>query len=309
MIEKFNFYDVYGYFLPGLALLTLIWLPTGLVQRYWPVTELASALIVIPLAYIVGHLLQSLAASALPSKIKQSDGTARHPSDLFLDGTNDTFSLEFKKELANDVSSLFHLDLGIDKASSGEVARARSDAFFLCRSKLIQSKSASYGEQFEGLYALMRGLTLACGLGTCYHAGWALFGLSWHWVRTAAMAVATLGLLGAILSTYAESGSQPKDVASNRTLFRWVSNLANRLGQRKDVASKWTLRFVGTVLISVGYLSGSGRVTSIDALQLAAIALSSLLLTLRFWRAYRSFAEHFAKAIYRDFYTHRKTSA
>ncbi len=278
MIEKFNFYDVYGYFLPGFALLAVIWLPSGLIQQYWPVTALASALIVIPLAYLAGHLLQSLAVTALPSKAKQSDGTSRHPSDFLLDSANYSFSVKFKEELANDVSALFHLDLGIDNTSSREVSRARSDAFFLCRSTLIQAKSASYSEQFEGLYGLMRGLALACGLGCCYHVGWALASLNWDWARKVAMVAIGVELLAIIVGS----------------------------ALRKSWAAMWTLALIGAVLILIGYLLGYGRVTSEGAIKLGAIAVANLFMTLRFWHAYRSFAEHFAKAIYRDFYAYRR---
>jgi hypothetical protein len=35
MIEKFNFYDVYGYLIPGLVLIGLFLVPLGLLGR-WP---------------------------------------------------------------------------------------------------------------------------------------------------------------------------------------------------------------------------------------------------------------------------------
>ena len=35
---------------------------------------------------------------------------------------------------------------------------ARNDAYFLCRQTSLKEADASYAEQFEGLYALMRGL-------------------------------------------------------------------------------------------------------------------------------------------------------
>ena len=50
MVEKFNFYDIYGYLLPGLVLIGLFWLPFGLILNLWPKAELSSALLVLLLA-------------------------------------------------------------------------------------------------------------------------------------------------------------------------------------------------------------------------------------------------------------------
>jgi len=35
MIERFNFFDVYGYLLPGGLLMVLTWLPFGLISGRW----------------------------------------------------------------------------------------------------------------------------------------------------------------------------------------------------------------------------------------------------------------------------------
>lgn len=67
MIAKFNFYDIYGYFLPGLVLLFLSGLPFGIVCDRWPSGELVTALIGIPLAYVAGHILQAFAVRVFPS--------------------------------------------------------------------------------------------------------------------------------------------------------------------------------------------------------------------------------------------------
>src|ERR1700674_6015433 len=111
MISRFNFYDLYGYFLPGLVLLTLLWLPFGIIDRVWPSGELVTALIAIPFAYIAGHVLQTMALSAFPSKAKDSHGKRRHPSDFILDLEDQTFSPEFKEKLFNRIRSQFEIDV------------------------------------------------------------------------------------------------------------------------------------------------------------------------------------------------------
>src|SRR5690242_14645510 len=117
MIEKFNFYDLYGYFLPGAAFLAILWLPYGLVKDAWPPSDWSSAVIVAAIAYFLGHLLQNIATNAIPSQRKskpkpakataspttETDGAdkpgtqatgesdperTRYPSDYFLDKEN-----------------------------------------------------------------------------------------------------------------------------------------------------------------------------------------------------------------------------
>jgi hypothetical protein len=162
MISKFNFYDVYGYFLPGLVLLTLLWLPFGIIDRVWPGGELVTALIAIPFAYVVGHVLQTMAVPAFPSTGRDSQGNRRYPSDIILDPEDNTFSPEFKEKLVNRIKSQFEIDV---TGKPPTVSARRQDAFFLCRSVLIKGKTVSYGEQFEGMYALMRGLGASFLLG------------------------------------------------------------------------------------------------------------------------------------------------
>jgi hypothetical protein len=68
---KFNFYDIYGFALPGFLLVAILWLPFGLIQKSWPDPELSSALIGVVLVYIAGHLLQTVARQVLPSRLAQ----------------------------------------------------------------------------------------------------------------------------------------------------------------------------------------------------------------------------------------------
>jgi len=68
MIKQFNFYDVYGYLLPGLALCAVLYAPVGWARHEWPSPDLGSAVLAIVLAYIVGHLLQRWAERLAPAK-------------------------------------------------------------------------------------------------------------------------------------------------------------------------------------------------------------------------------------------------
>ena len=114
MIEKFNFFDVYAYLLPGAALLGLIWLPFGIVTGSWPPADLSSALLFLVAAYIAGHVLYRPAKDALPTEttgryenIEKRRAAPSHPSDFILDAHEQTFPLEFKHALQDAINARF----------------------------------------------------------------------------------------------------------------------------------------------------------------------------------------------------------
>src|SRR4051794_30243139 len=113
MIEKFNFYDIYGYFLPGVAFLAILWVPFGLVKGAWPSSDWSSALIAAAIAYFLGHLLQNVVTNAIPSQ--RAKGKNRFPSDYFLDPTDSELPHEAKSKIATYIESKFGLDLEVDK--------------------------------------------------------------------------------------------------------------------------------------------------------------------------------------------------
>jgi hypothetical protein len=287
VIKNFNFYDVYGYFLPGLVLLTLIWLPFGVNGRLWPAKELASALIAVPLAYVVGHILQTIAALSMSARVKKQNESARYPSDLLLDvGDDKTFSVDFKNQLAEQIKALFKLDVNDNDADKR--IRNRQDAFFLCRSTLIGSKAASYGEQFEGMYTLMRGLAGSFAISFVYYIGWGVGDLAFagnKCYQKWGLAIGFVGLIGAILFTVVSESSSERSVRFKK--IYWM------LGSL----------FVG--VLSIGSYLGS-KINSHRPGILFIIAFATLLASLKSYGSFRYFAWEFAKAIYRDFYNHRE---
>ena len=199
MIEKFNFFDVYAYLLPGAALLGLIWLPFGILTGTWPPADLSSALLFLVAAYIAGHVLYRPAKDALPTETvgsyvatpKWRKNTPSHPSDFLLDAGERTFPKDFKEGLREVINTRFRYEAeGVDAAAvrvntgfnwdesdptkCDAETKQRGLAFLLCRSALATGGVASYGEQFEGLYQLLRCLTVVFGLGSVYHLGWVI---------------------------------------------------------------------------------------------------------------------------------------
>jgi hypothetical protein len=68
VIQRFNFYDVYGYLIPGLALVALLWLPSAAVEHHLQDAKIEWVAAALAVAYVVGHLLQNLAANAVEIK-------------------------------------------------------------------------------------------------------------------------------------------------------------------------------------------------------------------------------------------------
>lgn len=291
MIDKFNFYDIYGYFLPGAVLLLLFWLPIGLVKNQWPTGDWTSAVIAVVLAYISGHLLQMFAGKVIPSSVAKG-GTGknrydRYPSERLLDPYKaENNWTQLSKTVTGNLPAAIkeklkiEADLGLDKEEPiKEIDAVRRDAFFLARHYLVFAKDAAYAEQFESMYSLTRGMTAALALATVYYAGWALRGLVTQRSLFAAIIAIVLGLLLSI----------------NTSAFLLL--------QKRSRTAEW-LGALGLLLAACGVGYGLGhhyQVSSQRAAALVLCAAAALLACLRSYRAYRGFIEEFAITVWRDF--------
>ena len=179
MIPNLNFYDIYGYLLPGLTFLSLFWLPFGLIQKDLPSEKWSSALVGLVLGYVSGHVLQIILQSTLPSD-HEYFSARRFSSDRMLDADDSSFTQLFKTHLAGRIKESFGIDVDVSRRGPDfandqlkSLSQSRVEAWYLCRSLLLIGKANSYGEQFQGLSVLMRGLVGAFGLGLTYHLGFA----------------------------------------------------------------------------------------------------------------------------------------
>ena len=78
MIEKFNFYDLYAYFLPGVILLALMLVPFALIALTVPFSSsFQSGIFALVLSYVFGYLVQSVARVLFPSKVRK-EGKERY---------------------------------------------------------------------------------------------------------------------------------------------------------------------------------------------------------------------------------------
>ncbi|MFZ0137686.1 MAG: hypothetical protein WAK89_11535 [Candidatus Sulfotelmatobacter sp.] len=289
MIERFNFYDVYGNLLPGLAFLGLLWLPFGITQHFWPSTAFTSAVAALAFAYILGHILQSFASTVFGSKARDSRGRHRYPSSFFLDPEDATFPSEFKQRLQQEVAARFGLNLNVSAygGEAKEIDTQRRAAFFLCRGLLIREEIVSYGEQFEGLYALMRGLAISFWLASAYFLGWAASSWDNHCFRRLMFYGIFAGLAVATIATGILVIGKVRD---------------------DQVVSVDAFTFAGVLifLLCLGVIFGTAqKLGSGDVTMLCVIALSALFAGGRCFRGYRFYARQFAGAIWRDFAENR----
>lgn len=293
MIERFNFYDVYGNFLPGLIFLALIWLPIGIVRQVWPGKEITSAIVALAFAYIAGHILQTVFGNALPSKGKDSKGRRRHPSDYLLDADNSTFSREFRRELQAAAKRTFHIDLNIespDQTDLDEISRNRREVLILARNAVLNADAHSYGQQFEGLYAMMRGLAGAFWMASAYMLGWSLSRLPGHWLDC-------MKIVGCISLVIAIGVG-----------FRMI--IGNPKSKARMILDRVSLACILASLASLGAWLGSYFTVSEARLYtFTIISAASLWCGARSFSAYEHFAGEFAKATWMDFLSHCSTSS
>jgi len=284
VIQNLNFYDIYGYLIPGLILATLMWLPRGLIDKQWPPADWTSALLAIVVGYVIGHLVQVLGRNALSSKTM--DG--RFPSEALLDKDNDILSDDLKKRLQERILTLSGIDVKTDKtkcevAADAKISTQRRDGFLFCRDALLTSKTISYGEQMQGMYTLMNGLTVAFAAAAMHHVGWALSGIQRGTLEGWAWAGFLLGLVGAIVIA------------------------ALGLEKAKMIKARLMAGFLMLALLASGFIFGLGKVSNLDHRgRLGAIMLACIFASLICFASYKYFTRVYAETIYRAFNLYEK---
>jgi hypothetical protein len=294
VIDRFNFFDIYGYLLPGGFLLALLWLPIGLVLGKWPPADWGSAALAMALAYIGGHLLRNVAEAAFSSKIKDPQGHPRYPSDLLL---CDAALGNLKYRLEAQIRREFGPEIRPDVAQwTDELEKLRQVAFFKCRAFLIAKKAAAYAEQQQGMYELLRGIAAALTMASAFYLGLGV-GFSarcWQWcghpfVSVVGVAfliiVALIGVAAFVIAFYSLRDEWAR---------RWAFNLFAALlfcGGAAVGAADHTGRLAGF---------GPGANNHITIAMFVFWAISAIL-AVHCIGACRRFAKNFARTVYQDF--------
>jgi hypothetical protein len=282
VIERFNFYDIYGYLLPGCTVVGLLWLPFLFWAGRLPLETVTAGIIALGAAYVTGHILQTVVAGAMQTEIRDSANYLRLPSDMLLDPANASFSKSLRHVLQERVREQFQLELNVTDNGTGqdEISRSRKDAFLLCRRFLLKQDSAPYTQQFQGMYALMRGLCGAFCLGGSYLVGWTISRVAFPWDRIVLRTAAVVTLL-CVLS------------------LAWWS-LAEGDRSKKSKAD----RCLALAILVLGLVSGLMLGRSHEGVALwkcAGAAAAALFAAARCYSAYRYFELRFAETVWRDF--------
>jgi hypothetical protein len=301
--ERFNFYDIYGYLIPGLALLTLLWLPFAMINPGLMKASLAAAAAAVVVGYIVGHFVAATAGDLISAKTARAqDGKPEYPSIVLLNPSDHKLSRDLKKRLARLVWAQFSLDLHLDKEADKEIGEIRQAAFYLCRP--IVNKVTAYPEQFQGLYAMMSALTIVFALGFFYMLGWSIAA---YWVLSPAGTVAQFGVALLLFATivYAAGGSGMPMLAVLRQRMPWLAALQKRVPILAVVPKRarlTALAILALLLALSGYSMGTqAAVPTSFAPALLAIALLCLAASFRFYSQYGYFANEFAKSVWTYF--------
>jgi len=263
MIERFNFYDVYGYVIPGTLLLLILWLPHAIASGHELPSSATSAVVAVIVAYVTGHILQVVANKTVPSKraIRGADGKLayRFPSDYLFDDDNQTFTAEQKSRVGEKIKNKF----GVAKPAS---------AFLSCRNALQAAKVTSYAEQFQGMYVLMRGICAAAAIGLAY-----MIGCLWQqFVSAKPTAIVGISLVVIIAAIFRHE--LPRSDAIAQTSFAIL---------------------LSGITVCAGLLAGAASPQAMLPISITAVVLTLVML----WTfgAYQAFAEQFAKTVYLDF--------
>lgn len=184
MLDRLNFYDLYAYLLPGLVWLVLVSVPYCAFSGTWPSEALLSALASVVVGYVLGRVVYQ-ASRAVPLLAVKRNG--RFDSQILLDAENTTFSVPMKKRIRARAIELFEVDPD-GEGTPIERDRARQDAFRMARALLGRRKQAFYVEQFQGMYALVRGLAGSLFLSGAAYVGfgaWDVLRVRLHLVKFA----------------------------------------------------------------------------------------------------------------------------
>src|SRR5262249_24749877 len=178
--------------------------------------------------------------------------------------------------------------LGVNQPPDKAKDRARYDTFLLARHYLVTAKEASYVEQYQGMYALTRGIAAAFAMAAVYYSGWAIGFMHADFALAAAYSILTFGLVTAILAT----------------LFM--------VYKRKRNFKMEMLGGAGALFASLGLglgLGGRFSVNSEQAALLVLLALVALLASLRAYRFCKEFTDLVAITVWQDFFVSAKKPA
>jgi len=278
MIDRFNFYDIYVYLIPGAVWLALLGLPFYLTVPGLEVSLAALTTIGLGGGYLAGHYLSGLARKWLPS-VKVSE--------TILDEGDDKLAPSLRAEGVKHL----RLRFGLDASAPG----MRKETFYLFRSALTQAKGASYVEQYQGISTMMRSLAVVSLLTIVDYVAWvvgSVFGLpsaAWNWTYMPLIVVAIASVVPALVVALLDRLAAPKKDETESPVRR-------ALRERGEV-----LVFCGLLALA-GFVAGGASESTHR--QHYVLSFGVAICSMAYWRfkgAYRSLSVSMAQAAVRDF--------
>jgi hypothetical protein len=168
MLDKFNFYDVLGYLIPGaIVTLALYWVGTTAFELTLPPlqTDLASSLVFIGVSYVVGHAVQAIGDRWEEEFNVKGGGRL---SELLLlpnpPGTVDPglFSPQLSQHIIELATSQFSLPC--EPEGCAEARAWRQELFEHCYALMIQESCVQRTDIFLAINGLSRGVYMASGI-------------------------------------------------------------------------------------------------------------------------------------------------
>ncbi len=330
MIDKFNLYDLFGYLIPGVFSLVLLWLPIQLMWGYSFELSIGAGVAAAAVAYLVGHVLQALARPAVNNSVHGFNWTY-----ILLHETDDHFPSETKAQIR--AALLKHFDLDVDhrkvsmegmsldeqRAVLRDLNRKTKNAGRLARSMLVHVGKSSHHEQFEGMYALSRGMSATAGAAAIYYLGWFItlsFGyadLTLGWTPALILLGAGLAFLASL--TFLAMWALRREIHATTNEYRFLLPTGDPRSSaphtpKDDYRRAWTVAaavLAGAFLL--GLLGGTMTHDLADDLTLLPVVLLPIGVTMSAvvcvvgYRSFRHFAKHFVSNVLRNFLMHELT--
>jgi hypothetical protein len=151
MQDKFNFYDLVSYVIPGAINTIVLWWFIKIlfgIELPFEINGIGESLLFLLASYLIGHISAAIFEDWIKKPIvKKWNG---YHSEQFLSNNNSHYSSEMKKTIRDTTTALWNIaDTGED---TREVKRKRQEIFYSCYKLLIHEGTGEHSSLFNSLY-------------------------------------------------------------------------------------------------------------------------------------------------------------
>jgi hypothetical protein len=167
MLDKFNFYDLLGYLIPGgTVVLVLYWFAREVVVLPVPTlpTDLGGSLLFLGLSYAVGNVVQTVGSWYEKNWVNRRE-CGQRLSERLLAANDRRLSTGLKKQIIDCAQAKFGLSLDAHDSDPKVGRIAPRELFDLCYALVVQKGLAQHTEIFLAINGLARGMIFASWVG------------------------------------------------------------------------------------------------------------------------------------------------